>query len=84
MMNGNWTRTFRVRKFVNPCVLAFLGIFLGLSACSENDEILSNNLSSILASYNESQLDEVIACAASDQNNSVTSHNLLLSDSSSF
>ena len=74
MMNGNWTQTFRVRKFMNPSLLLLFGVFLSLSGCSENNEVLPENLSSILASYNESQLDEVIACAASDKNSSATSH----------
>ena len=74
MMNDNWTQTFYVRKFLTPRILGFLVVFVALSACSENDETLPDNLSSILATYNDSQIDEVIACAASDKSNTATSH----------
>lgn len=74
MRNDKWTQTFHLRRFLTPRILGFLAVFVTLSACSENDENSSINLSSILAIYNDSQLDEVIACAASDKSSSAISH----------
>ena len=67
MMNDNWTETILSWRFLNPRVFGCLLVFLTLSSCANNDDLNSANLAVILASYDESQLDEVIACAASDR-----------------
>ena len=69
MSDDNWTEIFFTRRFLNPRILGFLVALLAFSACSENNEIAPENLAIVLASYSDSQLDEVIACAASDQDN---------------
>ena len=69
MTDDNWIETFSFKKFLNPRILGFLLVFLTFSACSENDEETARNLAVILSSYTEFQLDKVIACAASDPEN---------------
>lgn len=68
MTNDNWAEIFSSRRFLNPKILGLLWVLLTFSACSENNEETPDNLAVILSSYAESQLDEVIACAASDRN----------------
>ncbi len=54
-------------------LIFFFSVFI-LFSCSNNEEVLPTNLSEVLALYSESQLDEVIACAASKENDASISY----------
>ena len=52
----------------NHKLYVFLGLMFLILSCSKNEETQPVILSEVLATYSQSQLEEVIACAASKQN----------------
>ena len=72
MTKKEWIQVGHIYKIWNFS-LGFIFCFLCMS-CSSNDEQELNTLSDFLDLYETSQLDEVIACAASAKNDSTTSY----------
>jgi hypothetical protein len=72
MTKKKWIQTYRL----NNIRLVSIGfIFCGLLiACTENDSQSISSLSDVIRSFDASQLDEVIACAASAEEDSSVSY----------